>query len=441
MRPTRLALAWGAGLALLCLAHGLLRAFGVLGEGLNAALWGLLLALPVLMLFDAGLLWRRRSPQASRQMPANLAIGRASEIQLAITHAGGAPLRLSVIDHPPEGLAFDGVAQALRLQAQHTARLSYRLKPLRRGHFEFDRCEVHLHSPLGLWTQRRYLALPGQARVFPDFARLHGAQLRLVDAWLGQMGVRQQPRRGQGQAFHQLREYREGDALRQVDWKATARLRAPIVREYQDERDQHIVLWLDSSRRMRSQDGELAHFDHALNAALLLAYVALRQGDAVGLRTLAGEPCQVPPGKGPQHLANLLGGTYNLATSIGHADFNSSATELLNSQKRRALVILLTNLRDEDDEELLAALQRVKRHHRVLVASLREEVLDELRQQPVSGHSEALDYCGAVHYLESRSLLHERLAAHGVPVLDVTPNELGGALLGKYLEWKKAGVL
>jgi uncharacterized protein (DUF58 family) len=100
----------------------------------------------------------------------------------------------------------------------------------------------------------------------------------------------------------------------------------------------------------------------------------------------------------------------------------------------------VTNLRDEDDEALISAIKRIGRHHRVLVARLREEVLDQLRQAPVQTLPEALAYSGAVDYLNMRNQLHDRLGAHGLSVLDSLPSELGAALVTRYLQWKKAGV-
>lgn len=242
--------------------------------------------------------------------------------------------------------------------------------------------------------------------------------------------------------FHQLREFRDGDTLRQIDWKATARKRTPIAREYQDERDQQILFLLDCGRRMRSQDGDLSHFDHALNASLLLAYVALRQGDAVGAMTFAGDDRRhLPPGKGSAQLGALLNTVYDLQTSQRPADFPEAVQAVLSRQRRRALVILVTNLRDEDDEELLGAVKRLGRQHRVLVASLREEVLDTLRQEPIARYEQALAYTGTIDYLNARNGLHEKLAAHGVPVLDARPSELGPELISRYLGWKRAGVL
>jgi uncharacterized protein (DUF58 family) len=101
----------------------------------------------------------------------------------------------------------------------------------------------------------------------------------------------------------------------------------------------------------------------------------------------------------------------------------------------------VSNLRDEDDQELLGAIKRLSQQHRVLIASLREEVLDALRQAPVENFDGALDYCGTVNYLNDRAELHERLIANKIPVLDARPNELGPQLVNSYLAWKKAGTL
>ena len=193
---------------------------------------------------------------------------------------------------------------------------------------------------------------------------------------------------------------------------------------------------------MRSQDGELAHFDHALNACLLLSYVALRQGDAVGLSTFASDrPHYLAPVKGTDQLKVLLNTVYALNSTQRPADYQAAANQLLARQKRRALVVLVTNLRDEDDEELLTAVKRLGKQHRVLVASLREDILDQTRVAPVQTLPEALAYCGTVDYLNARAELHERLSAHGVSVVDARTAELDAELVMQYLSWKKAGAL
>ncbi len=441
MKPSRLLLIWLAILLAIGIALGALRALEfAVPSSLLSINWGLLLALLTLAMLDGVRLKRLPSPRLQRQMPGSLALGRWGEVRLEVEHDFTQPLNIQIFDHVPDGLSFENLPLSVELQPGQHSQIGYRLRPLKRGHFSFEHCEISLPSPLGLWSDKRLLNVADNTRVYPDFARLYGGQLLAVDNWLSQLGVRQRQRRGLGLEFHQLREFREGDSLRQIDWKATARQRTPIAREYQDERDQQIIFMLDCGRRMRSQDGELAHFDHALNACLLLSYIALRQGDAVGLSMFACDrPHYLAPVKGTDQLKVLLNTVYDLNSTQRPADYQAAASQLLARQKRRALVVLVTNLRDEDDEELLTAVKRLSKQHRVLVASLREDVLDTLRHTPVQTLPEALAYCGTVDYLNERAELHERLSAHGVSVVDARPRELGSQIVTRYLAWKKAG--
>jgi uncharacterized protein (DUF58 family) len=443
MKPSRTLIALLALLLASAIALGAWPLFGLhLAASVAPLWWGALVTLLLVAAADAVGLRKLPSPQLQRTLSSNLALGRWSDVQLQVVHEYRHPVFIDVFDHLPNAMLFEHLPLRIELQPQQQSQCSYRVRPLTRGQFNFTHCEVSLPSPLRLWHSRRLLELPGQTRVYPDFARIHCAQLLAVDDWLSRLGVRQHQRRGLGLEFHQLRDFRDGDTLRQIDWKATARKRTPIAREYQDERDQQILFLLDCGRRMRSQDDELAHFDHALNACLLLSYVALRQGDAVGLSTFATEQQRfIAPAKGQAQLNVLLNGVYDLQSTQRPADYSTAINHLLARQRRRALVVLVSNLRDEDDEELLAAVKRLSRQHRVLLVSLREEVLDRLRQTPVHNHESALAYCGSVDYLNARASLHERLSANRIPILDARPSELGPELVDQYLAWKKAGVL
>ena len=231
MKPTRLLLIWLATLLGLSIVQGALRALGIdPGPSLQAINWALLLALLVLALLDAAHLLRRPSPSIERRLSGSLALGRWAEVQVSVQHDYRQPLTVELFDHVPDGLSFEQLPHSLELQPGQTSQFSYRLRPLRRGHFSFQQCEINLPGPLGLWSARRYLKVNDSTRVYPDFAHLYGAQLLAVDSWISQLGVRQRQRRGQGLEFHQLREFREGDSLRQIDWKATARQRTPIAR-------------------------------------------------------------------------------------------------------------------------------------------------------------------------------------------------------------------
>jgi uncharacterized protein (DUF58 family) len=329
----------------------------------------------------------------------------------------------------------------LRLEPGNETSLSYRILPAVRGSFEFAGCDLRLHSPWRLWRGLRRVPTRDTVRVYPNFAPL--AKL----AWVGAerashvVGAHLQRRRGEGTEFQQLREYRIGDALRQIDWKASQRAHRWISRDYQDERNQHVMLLLDTGRRMLARDGALTHFDHVLDASLLLAYIALRQGDAVGMLTTSDELRYLAPHRGLATIDSMLNAVFDLAARPVATDYLEAAKQLQARQPRRSLVVILTNVRDEDVGDLLLAVRLLKRRHVVCVASLREDVLDAALQTRVGAMEDALRVTATLAYLEQRRQTHAVLRAEGVDVLDVTCRELPAALVQHYLAIKRAARL
>lgn len=288
--------------------------------------------------------------------------------------------------------------------------------------------------------------------VYPNFAAISQYALLATQNHLSQLGIRKIRRRGEGMDFNQLREYREGDSLRQIDWKATSRLHKLISREYQDEKDQEILFMLDCGRRMLSHDSELSHFDYTLNAMLLLSYVALHQGDAIGFSTFATKDEDLtiddahsqrwfPARKGMLTIQSLLNSVYDLHASAITPDYTQAVTQFLLRQKKRALVIVLTNLRDEDSHDLLNALKLLKRKHLVVLASLKEQALDDVMKKQVSNFSDALLLSATSDYQTQRTKMFENLSSHGVNCLDVIPDELAVSLVNRYLDIKSSGQL
>jgi len=398
-------------------------------------------ALGALALADMLWLLRLRSPRIQRQLPHTLPLGVWSPVRLTLENPGDQPLALRIHDlHPPD-LQVRGLPRELRLQARDRAALAYRLRPPRRGDFEFAGCDLRLVSPLGLWSQHRTFPLADRIRVFPNFAEISHFTLLAKEDRLGRLGVRMRRRRGIGAEFHQLREYRRGDSLRQIDWKATSRVRKLISREYQDERDQRLLFLLDCGRRMRHADGDRGHLDEALNALLLLAYVAVRQGDAVGLMTFGGPRRWFAPRKDPDTVNRLLNAVYDLQPTLAAADSLLAARELMQTQTRRAMVLLLTNSRDEDQGELTAAIRLLRRRHLVVVADLRESALDRSLTGPITDRDSALRFHAVQGYLEERRRHHERLQHLGAYVLDLIPSQLPIAMVNQYFAIKREGGL
>lgn len=434
LRPAPLLLALVALLAL----PGALVIAGLIPPWKLAALTLLIGALAV---GDALALRAQASPEVRRTLPAVVPVGVEREVSLTLRRRGRSVQSIDVHDLHPGGWTASDLPQHVRLADARPLTLHYRLTPAERGPARFEGVALRLCSPLGLWQQLRQVEPAADIRVFPNFAPL--ARLALIGAEQASrvVGAHLRRRRGEGTEFHQLREYRTGDAMRQIDWKASQRARKLISREYQDEKNQQLLLLLDSGRRMLARDDALSHFDHALNATLLVAHMALRQGDAVGLMSFGTELRHVPPSRGAGTVDVLMDAVYDLKPSTVASDYPGAAAELLRRQPRRALLIMVTNVRDEDIDELLLAVQQLKRRHLVCVASLREAIVDRTLAAAPTDPDSALLSAAMALYAEARDRAHAQLRAHGAEVLDVTAAELPAALVEHYLAIKRAGRL
>jgi len=408
---------------------------------LATAWWALFAASGLLVIADAWLVTRQPMPLARRRVAASLPLGVPAKVRLHISNPGKKPVTLDVFDHHPVDMQSQDLPQQLKLTPEGFGEFTYTATPLLRGELLFKGVQLRLFSPLGLWRQQRWIRLEERVRVYPNFSPVAKYTLLATDNRLSQMGIRRHRKRGEGQDFHQLREYRQGDSLRQIDWKSSARVRKLISREYQEERDQEIIFLLDCGHRMLARDDELSHFDHSLNAVLLLAYVALRQGDAVGFANFGGTSRWLPPFKGPALIHRLLNTLYDIQPSTQAPDYSDAATQLLLRQKKRALIVLITNLRDEDPDDLLPAIQLLRQRHLVLVASMRELALDQELKRPIGDFNQALRHAATRDYMNRRNQVMDELQSHKALYLDVPPQELSVALVNRYLDIKSSGQL
>lgn len=380
--------------------------------------------------------------QLERQLLATLPLGVWSDAAIRVVNAGRRAKQVVVLESEPASCRIRHLPRLLRVAAGGWAEVPYGVCPTARGVLRFGELTVQVGSPLGLWWRTfRQVGSGKELRVYPNFRAVARYALLATSDRTAALGIRKLRRRGEGTEFHQLREYRVGDPLRQIDWRATSRLMKAISRDYRDERDQQVLFLLDCGRRMHAQDGTLTHLDHALDAVLLLAYVALRQGDAVGLSTFGGTERKLPPRKGASYLNVLVDSVFDLRTSSAASDPSEALKQALDGLRRRTLIVLVSNQRDEEDEELIALLKLASRRHLVLLASLREEALDRaLAEQPVTFEL-ALLSAATREYLRARKEAHDRLSRAGVLYLDVAPRDLAVSLVNRYLRIKASGQL
>lgn len=443
MRPSYRLLQLLAVLALLALLLSGLRLSGITSPELLLLIQELFWISAGLSVIVAGLDLLCRPPAAcievTRQLSESVALGVSSQVQLTLRNPFTYPVQLTVQEQHPEAIDCIGLPVDLKLAADSRKALSYSIVPLRRGDADFGPCLLRVDSHWGLWQTVVAVGDAAAIRVYPNFAPIARLAHLGIEQSINQLGIHQIQRRGEGLDFQQLREFREGDALRQIDWKATARQRKPISRDYQDERDQDVIFLLDCGRRLRAKDDTLSHFDHALNALLLTTYIALRQGDGVGLVSFAGAPRWVSPVKGQASINTFLNQLYDLHSSTESNDYLQAAQQLIARHSKRALIVIITNVRDEDGEDLIDATRLLRKKHRVLIANLRETFLDEVVDKKVANFTDAMTYCGSLQYLQQRQHLLKKLLSTGVVVVDSTPQQLHINLVKEYLALKRSG--
>jgi uncharacterized protein (DUF58 family) len=437
----------GAGAACLLVAL-------ILGVPVTLAAWAATVGLLLLMLaFIADYrltrhAWSRAAPNMTRVLPAALAVGVKRAVVLHIDGVGTHPWQVAIYDHSDPSLRTEGLPTTLQVGAGKRVSYTYQVTPTRRGEVSFAPADVRVRSRFGLCELLEKLGDAGARRVYPDFAQVARYAWLAGDRRLAEIGIKTFQRRGTGTDFKQLAEYRVGDPVRWIDWKATLRFGKPIVREFQDARDQCVMLLVDCGRRMRADDRQSGlgntHFDQVLNAVMLLSYVALKQGDEVGAMTFGTPPDAAksfPPRKGVQALNLLMGELYAVQPTPTHSDYIAAARDFLARHNKRSLVVIITNFRDEDSTELGSALRLLRTRHLVLLASLREGIARELASQPLTSTEAAVEVASAHLFEQSRRDAFNRLAAHDALMVDAEPERLGVELVNRYQAAKGAGLI
>ncbi len=383
-----------------------------------------------------------------------LSLGAWNPIQVELANTTARPQRIVVRDLPPPGFLSDTPTTvfASKLPARADSTLTYRVKPPRRGDAWFGDLYVRVTGPLGL--VRRAFRQRGTAqpvRVYPSLRELRRYDL------LVRRGLEVQPLgrpvrvAGASTEFERVREYLPDDEFRRINWKATARRAQPMVNQFEAERSQNLVVLLDAGRAMSAlaepeQDEEdadpgLSKLDYALNAALLLAYVASMRGDRVALLAYADDVRTfVPPQRGRRALLATVQALYNLRAEPVEPDHGRAFDFLGQRNLRRSLVVLFTDLADRESSANLAAhILRAARQHLVVCVTLGDpNVRRPAEQRPTDGPG-LYEKMVAQQLLDDRAAILAQLAAHGVLTVDSVADALNPKLIGTYLELKQRG--
>lgn len=411
------------------------------GMGLGAAV-----AYDALLLVGARLesgALARRAPIAERKMDRRLIVGMENKIAIKLHNPHARAIKVTVRDDLPEGWEASPPELSVELPPYARRELTYVVVPPKRGRFRFGDLHLRLDGRVKLGASLVTLSAEDEARVYPNVLgpRRYELAARLGD--LTSVGFRNVRRAGGGGELEQLREYVAGDAYRDLDWKSTAKRQRPVTRVYEQERSQLVLIAIDAGRMMATRLGRITKLDHSINAALLLAYVALRQGDRVGLFVFSDQVTQfVPPGRGQAQYRKLLEALYAIEAEETFVDFRRLVETVQLRAPRRALLVLFSDLLDEAHAMPLAEhAATLRKRHLPVCVTMHDPIAEGLADAKVHDAGEAYRRAAAADLLAEREGVKAHLRKNGISLVEAPPGELAVATVNRYLEIKARHLL
>ena len=422
----------------------------------------LLWAFVVLVGIDVLLLYSHRGIAAERRCPARLSNNDDNTVTILVTSTYRFAVSVEVIDEVPFGIQSEGStfsfhvsghlksqssnlkpqSSNLKPQSSNLKSQTYLLHPTRRGSYDFGVIRVFVSTRIAL-VQRRYnCGAPQQVKVYPSFLMLHRYELLASSRHLVDMGIKRIRRTGNHTEFEQIKDYVQGDEYRTINWRATARRHQLMVNVYQDERSQQIYSVIDKGRVMQQAFEGMTLLDYAINASLVLSYVAMRRDDKAGLVTFAEHfDTFVTASRQQGQLQTLLESLYSQQTTFGESDFSALTAYVNQYVSKRSLMVLYTNFLDRISlQRQLQSFRQLNRHHRLLVVFFEDVMLKDYAAQPAADVEQQFQQVIAEKLIYEKRLMVSILKQNGIAALLTSPANLSADVINKYLELKQTRI-
>ncbi|HSU27512.1 MAG TPA: DUF58 domain-containing protein [Chitinophagaceae bacterium] len=399
----------------------------------------MLLLLGIALLADALILYSlRRGLGAERITTDRFSIGDQNKVLINLKNNYRFPLRVSVIDEMPVQFQERTWLKKMRLAGNAKGELEYSLQPLSRGEYEFRDINAFAHGPLQLVKRRYIFPATEIVKVYPSYIQMRRYQLLAVSNRLAQLGVKRIRRIGHSMEFEQIKEYVRGDDYRTINWKATARKDGLMVNNYTDERSQQIYCAINKGRVMKMPFNGMTLLDHAINAALVLANVALVKQDRAGIITFEKNLDNfLVADKKPTQMNIVLETLYKQQTQFLESDFEKLFSAIRNKITTRSLVVLFTNFESlESLQREMAALKKIAHYHLLLVVFFENTELKSVIEKKASSLEGIYIKTIAEKFAFEKRLMVKELQKNGILSILTTPENLTINTVNKYLELK-----
>ena len=408
----------------------------------------------ITVLFDIVMLyihWNSSQPlRVFRSLSPRFSNGDDNPVKVRLESSYPFDIHTEVIDEVPFVFQRRDVLFKARIRKQGDATISYALRPTQRGVYGFGHVRVFVSSPLGLVQRRFTCCEPQDVKVYPSYLMLRQYELLAMSNNLTEMGIKRIRRIGHNTDFEQIKDYVVGDDYRTINWRATARRHQLMVNVYQEERSQQVFSVIDKGRMMQQTFLEMTLLDYAINASLVLSYVAVNKQDKAGLITFSDQfETFVPASRQQGQMQTLQEALYAEHTAFGETDYSALLAGLSRHVTRRSLLILYTSFTSMAAlRRQLSYLRQLAMRHRLLVVFFEDEELRDfvqgtsLHPSPVTLHpspittEQTYQRVIAEKFAYEQRLIVHTLRQYGIQSLLTTPQNLSVDVINKYLEIK-----
>lgn len=379
----------------------------------------------------------------TRSMARVASLGNRHEVDLSIDNQGKRAVALNVAEDASEGLLIEPRQHSLKLAPGKRTTVQHLITPHRRGAFDLEGVYAHLMSLRGFWRRQHTFRCESELHVYPDIKQINEYALLARTNRLSQIGVRRTRRAGQDNDFERLRDYQRDDNYRHIDWRSSARRQKLTVKQFQTDQSQRVIFMLDCGRMMTNEYEQLSLLDYALNSVLMLSYVALDQGDSVGMICFSDHiKTYVPPAGGKRQMNRILHAGFNQFPSLVQSRFDDAFLYLSKHCRRRSLVVLVTNVIDQvNAQQIQDYMRNLIGCHLPLLVLLRDHRIFEAADNPTADPTVLYRSAAACQLLVWRNQVIRRMKTGGGLALDVFPEDMTSPLVNQYLEIKAQHLL
>lgn len=415
---------------------------GAVAPGIERALIPYNCGLVVAALISAWVTPRSADLTVRRKFDQVLSVRTANRISLLLENHSPFAIRGRIREVAPADYAVTQAEFPIHLPPNDSTELHYHATPQTRGTESFGDVFLRILGPLGLVEVERMVPAAEPSRVYPNVLALREFDLLKQRGRLNLMGIRKSRIRGQGTEFESLRDYHDDD-YRRIDWKTTARRGKLVVRDYETERNQAVIVCVDLGRTMLAEVNGVSKLDHALDASLMLLHAAASGGDMTGLLVFSDRVLKfIPPKKGRAHSGAIIDALHDLQAEPIEGNYDEAFSYFSSRWKRRSLVVVFTDAEDVDQAHRLSAgLSLLRRRHLVMVARVADPRVKELLNMPLSLDTDLYRKSAALWYTSERKRAEIALQNAGVQNIDSEPEELAQALVSAYLIAKETSAI